>query len=184
MKIYNAASLSALAIFLSGNAFANTGTIKFSGAVTSSTCDINVSVNGVVSPTGVAELGTYAVADASAIGKFGAPINIALVPDLSSCNVAPGGSNAQINISATSVDSANTDVITDGQSSITKVGVHFTLESGTSVVNKGNVALASGSTDLDATTAKVNFVAQPYATTTPINAGNIGGVVAYTISYL
>lgn len=184
MKAFTLTALAALAIASATGASANTGTIKFSGAITSSTCDMNLTVDGVVSPTGVAELGTYDASAASAVGTFGTPVALSLVPDLATCTSSPAGLDAQISVSAAQVDSANTSVITSAGSATTNVGVLLTLESGTPVVNQGNVALTSGSADLDAATAAINFTAQPYATEATISAGLIGGVASYTVSYL
>lgn len=184
MKTLTLSALMATALFTATSASANTGTIKFSGTITSSTCDIQVEVDGVVSPTGVAELGNFKVTDATAIGTFGTPVAISLVPDLATCDTPPGGVNAQLSVVSARVDSANTDVITSTDTDTTNVGVQFVLASDTSVVNAGNVNLTSGSTDLDGTTAAVNFVAQPYAVVDTIASGLIGGTASYTISYL
>ncbi|MFV8458755.1 fimbrial protein [Vibrio owensii] len=184
MKAFTLTALAALAMASATGASANTGTIKFSGAITSSTCDINLTVDGIVSPTGVAELGTYDASAASTVGVFGTPVALSLVPDLATCTSSPAGLGAQVSVVSPQVDDANTSVITNADTATTNVGVLLTLESGTPVVNQGNIALTSGSTDLDATTAAINFTAQPYATEATIAAGLIGGTASYTVSYL
>lgn len=185
MKNYiYAFSLSAMLVTsVMGSASANTGIIKFSGAISSSTCNMNVVVNGVTSPTGVVDLGIYKVSDATAVGEFGTATNLSLTPDLASCDISPAGADAMLKIDAAQSDATNTSVVTNLDSATTNVGVLFELASGTAVVNKGSVNLASGSADLDAD-GGIHFTAQPYALSATIAPGTIGGSVAYTVAYL
>lgn len=162
---------------------ANTGIINFTGAISSSTCDFNVAVDGVMSPAGVVDLGTFKAADVTSVGEFGTAKKVSLVPDTASCDIAPAGTDVAIAIIANQTDAANSDILTTADTAITNAGVEFTLASGAAVINKGGVALTSGTQDLDAN-GVVNFVAQPYALSSNVNAGVIGGAVSYTVAYL
>ena len=164
-------------------ASANNGIIKFSGAITSSTCNMNLAVNGVVSPTGVAPLGIYKSSDVSGIGEFGNQMDLSLVPEAASCDVLPGGSDAMVTVSSSYTDATNTNVILSAESQTTNVGVLFQMKSGTQIVNQSAVALTSGSDDLSAD-GSINFTAQPYALNATVNPGIISGVVQYSVAYL
>ncbi|MBF7993697.1 fimbrial protein [Rahnella laticis] len=172
------------------NANANSGTIKFSGAISAATCDFNVAVNGVVSPTGVVDLGVFNAESVNDLltatpGAFGTPVNLSLVPDVATCadGITPEGLGAMVKIDAAQVDATNTDVVTSAETATTNAGVEFKLASGDSIVNAGAVTL-SKTGDLDATTGAINFTAQPYAVTGIVAAGIIGGAVSYTVAYL
>ncbi|MBB1200724.1 type 1 fimbrial protein [Enterobacteriaceae bacterium 89] len=185
-KIYKVALAAALVIGATGVAqAANSGVITLQGAISSSTCNMNLSVNGVVSPSGVADLGIYKASEASGtVGTFGNQTNLSLIPDPASCDVSPVGSDAMIIADTSATDASNTDVLVTADSSTTNVGVLFQLASGASVLNKGGVTLTAGTADLDDTTGAVNFTAQPYALQATVNPGVIGGSVAYTVAYL
>lgn len=180
-QIILAAAISAGVI--AGSASANTGVINFTGAISSSSCDFNVAVDGVVSPTGVVDIGTYKASDVTNAGVFGTAKNVSLIPDPASCDVVPAAADASVSIIANQTDASNTDVLTTADSVLTNAGVQFTLASGASVINRGGVQLSSGSADLDASGA-VNFIAQPYALSSSVSAGVIGGAVSYTVAYL
>ncbi|RJT32583.1 hypothetical protein D6C13_24515 [Rahnella woolbedingensis] len=181
MTAISAAMLSAAAF----SASANTGIINFTGAISSSTCDFNVAVDGVVTPTGIVDMGTYKASDAPGTPDvFGTAKNISLVPDPATCDVpVAANTDATVAIIANQTDATNTDVLTTADSLVTNAGIRFTLASGDSVINKGGVALTAGSADLDAN-GNVNFVAQPYALSGTLSAGVIGGAVSYTVAYL
>lgn len=164
-------------------ASANTGIIKFSGAISAATCDMNVSVNGIVSPTGVVDLGVHKASDVTAVGTFGTAVNLALTPDEATCDISPAGEDALVQISAAQTDATNTSVVTSAETTTTNAGVLFQLASGGNVVNNGSVSLTSGSADLDAAGA-IHFTAQPYAIAASVNPGIIGGSVSYTVAYL
>ncbi|HAV1831920.1 TPA: type 1 fimbrial protein [Enterobacter hormaechei subsp. steigerwaltii] len=181
-KVIMAAIITA-AIGISTTASANTGTIIFNGAISSSTCDFNVAVDGVMSPTGVVDLGTFKASDVTAVGGFGTAKNVSLVPDSASCDVDPAGANASVAITSQAVSAANTDVLVSPDTDTTNAGVEFKLASGQSVINKSGIALTSGTADLDASGA-VNFTAQAYALSSTVNAGNIGGSLNYSVAYL
>ncbi|MBF7993693.1 fimbrial protein [Rahnella laticis] len=176
------------------NANANTGTIRFTGAISASTCDFNVAVDGVVTPTGVVDLGVYPKTEATAIGLFGTQKNVSLVPDAATCTPDlatvgsdtdhPDGLAAMVKIDASQVDVTNTDVVTSPETLTTNVGVQFKLASGQSVVNAGAVTLDTANGDFDKVSGAINFIAQPYALATAINGGIIGGEVSYTVAYL
>ena len=184
-KFHNVALATALMVGSLGAAqAANSGVITLQGAISSSTCNMNLSVNGVVSPSGVADLGIYKASDVSAVGVFGTPTQLSLIPDPASCDVSPAGSDATIIADTNATDATNTDVLVTADSKTTNAGVLFKLASDTSVLNKGGVSLTSGSADLDATTGAVNFTAQPYALSATVSPGVIGGSVAYTVAYL
>jgi len=168
---------------MAANASANTGVINFTGAISSSSCDFNVAVDGVVSPTGVVDIGTYKASDVTAAGVFGTAKNVSLIPDPASCDIIPASANASVAIIANQTAASNSNVLTTADTTLTNAGVLFQLASGTSVINKGGVQLTAGTTDLDAAGA-VNFTAQPYALSTTVNAGVIGGAVSYTVAYL
>lgn len=183
-RYLTAISLSTLlATAAMGSASANTGIIKFSGAISSSTCNMNVVVNGVTSPAGVVDLGIYKVSDATAVGDFGTETQLALAPDPASCDISPAGSDAMLKIDASQTDATNTSVVTNADSATTNVGVLFQLASGTAVVNQGSVSLTSGNADLDVD-GGIHFTAKPYALSATIAPGTIGGSVSYTVAYL
>ncbi|HEY2455094.1 MAG TPA: hypothetical protein VGI71_21220, partial [Scandinavium sp.] len=102
-----------------GSASANTGVITFTGAISSSTCNMNVVVNGVTSPTAVVDLGVWQATDATAVGSFGNPVDIALVPDISTCSTSPAGSNAMLNVQSAQTDETNTNVVTNADTATT-----------------------------------------------------------------
>lgn len=186
MSVKNKMIIAASVLLMAGavhTASANNGIIKFSGAISSSTCNMNLSVNGVVSPTGVAPLGIYKASDVSGIGEFGNQMDLSLVPEAASCDVLPGGSDAMVTISSSYTDETNTNVVLSNESLDTNVGVLFQLKSGTQIVNQSAVALTSGSDDLSAD-GSINFTAQPYALSATVNPGVIGGVVQYSVAYL
>lgn len=176
-------------VSMNANAAPNTGIIKFSGAISAATCEMNVVVDGVVSPTGVVDLGVYDADTvntglASAPGAFGTAKAVSLVPDAATCAGDPTGATTAVKIDASQTDATNTSVVTSADTTTTNAGVLFTLADDTAVVNVGTVTLETTDSNLDATTGSIKFKVQPFAVTDTVAAGIIGGSVSYTVAYL
>ncbi|HCP53773.1 MULTISPECIES: fimbrial protein [Pseudomonas] len=163
----------------------NTGQIKFTGAIAAASCDMNVVVSGVVQPGGVVDLGVWTITDVSAVGGFGNAVKIQLQPDVATCDVDPSGlTTAFIKIDTATTASSNTDVVTSPETATTKVGVTFTMEDDSSIVNQPGSALTLASDpNVDAATGAIKFKARPYALSEFIEGGIIGGSVNYTVAY-
>lgn len=185
MKKLITSSLIVIAIVSSTSIMAagNTGIIKFTGAISSSTCNFNIVANGSTSPTGVVDLGVWSVSDATSQGAFGNKINVSLVPDEETCDTSPAGSDASVQISAAQTDPTNTSVVTSAETATTNAGVEFRLKDGAAIINTGAFKMTSSSPNLS-DDGSINFTAQPYAVTSVIAAGIIGGSVSYTVAYL
>ncbi|MDR8522464.1 fimbrial protein [Shewanella fidelis] len=174
-------SLSLAAICLSSaNVSANSGTIQFTGAITSTTCDMLISSDGVASSNKIVDLGTYVVGDATAVGAFGTAKDIKLTPDLTTCTPAPTdfSSGGLVSVNTGQVDGANGDVIVSADTATTNVGVLFYANTNTPILNQGALDGI-----VDAGDGSVTFTAQPYAVEATINAGPISGTATFTVAY-
>lgn len=173
------------AVQAAGNQANNTGQITFTGSVASASCDMNVVVNGTVQPGGVVDLGNWSINDVNKIGGFGDTVLIRLQPDLATCNTdLTGLTTAFVKIDSAMTASSNADVVTSTETSVTRVGVSFTLDDDTSIVNKpaSTLDLAS-SANIEVSTGAIKFKARPYALSEGIVGGIIGGSVNYVVAY-
>ncbi|WP_028766081.1 fimbrial protein [Shewanella fidelis] len=184
---------------LSANASANSGTIHFAGSITNTTCDIQIATNGVVSSDGIVYVGDYLKTDvdsylAGSAGPFGAadttdqgPLDVSLIPDPATCSPALAAtdhflSGADVTLSAMYTDAVNSNVITDGNTVNTNVGVQILLANGDAVLNQGTISLLEGA-NFDDDTGEVKFIVQPYAVAATVNPGPIKGTANFIVAY-
>lgn len=171
---------------LSANASANTGTIHFIGSLTTTTCEIQVATDGVISPDHVVDLGSFLVSDVNnltggAPQAFGTVKNVTLIPDPSTCSTPPTfGSGAEVKVLTNSTFGSNSNVITSEDSAISNAGIEFLLGGTTPILNK-TVPTTDG-VDYDSNNGEVLFTAQPYALGT-VTPGPITGTATFSVSY-
>ncbi|GIU32659.1 hypothetical protein TUM3792_45290 [Shewanella sp. MBTL60-007] len=171
---------------LSANASANTGTINFIGSISTTTCEIQVATDGVISPDHVVDLGSYLVSDVNTLtggahSAFGTIKDVTLIPDPSTCSVpADFAGGAEIKVSTNSTFGPNSNVITSDDSAISNAGIEFLLGGVTPILNK-TVSTTDG-VDYDSNNGEVQFTAQPYALGT-VAPGPISGTATFSVSY-
>lgn len=179
------ASLSSASALAATNYANNVVDVKFSGLISTSTCDFELTADGL--PVPEVDFGLVDGSTVTAAGDlFGTGVAVELTPGTRCSSITTFTNGADIKVWSITDQVDNTNSVLTDLSLNDSAGVSITLgasSGGEKIVGQGFKEVSSTNGGLDTITGAIKLFAQPYANKATLTPGEFGATMRVQVAY-